>query len=515
MFLQTSADIVRRHPELENAVRFADGVLEETSNSAILDPRQLARVSKIDENQFESVLELYVEGSQVNRMVAYECESCHVLTKPRIPVAVGEELVRCSKCDCQVDANNVVTVYQYIPTTRPSKSDDVQRDPDPSSKEMGVESIQMSAELTQQERDFLRKLLENSLPDKTAIDNFIDFILVDELAKALKDDLKGENRTALYNSIITIAHSRHAIGDLLLELSRKLGRNRDDIAVVGALFTEKYQKAKSASPRDAFFTVERSSLEKLTSIKPFLRVKQLGTFLDEAERRICKVKCQGEDQGTGFLIGEDLVLTCFHVIESGTSGKPHAVTNIEVEFDFLDHGTRPTTPYALISDWVIPISKYSVQDLTEPPGDSEPDALDYAVLKLAKAAGKDIIDGLERGYFDIGTQKMPPIGTPILIAGHPGPEDLQPLSFSMAAPGYEGLSPSKTRIIYKTSTEHGSSGSPVFDHNFNVIGLHHNRGEINAANAEHYANNRGIPIHLIAAALLGNGSVTLKKSNQG
>ena len=50
MFLQTSDEIVRRHPELESAVRFVDGVLEETTTSAVLDPRQLARVSKIDEN---------------------------------------------------------------------------------------------------------------------------------------------------------------------------------------------------------------------------------------------------------------------------------------------------------------------------------------------------------------------------------------------------------------------------------------------------------------------------------
>jgi hypothetical protein len=200
-------------------------------------------------------------------------------------------------------------------------------------------------------------------------------------------------------------------------------------------------------------------------------------------------------------MGEDLVLTCYHVIENGDSWKPHAVADIQVEFDFLEQETRPTKTYTLAPDWSIPYSKYSPQDLKEPPGEAEPDALDYAVLRLSTAVGKEIVGGLERGFFDIGTQRMPSSGTPILIAGHPGPDDLKPLSFSMAAPGYEGLSRNKTRIIYKTSTDHGSSGSPVFDHNFKVIGIHHNRGEIKSGSNQYYSNNRGIPINLISKAL--------------
>ncbi len=505
MFLQTSADIVRRHPALEPAVRFIDGVLEETSTSAILDPRQLARVSCIDQNQLESAFEQYAEADQVIQLDAFECESCHVLAPSRTQVLHGDdsEAIRCSKCDTPVNTLNSVTVYEYTATVRPPKSEKVIRDSDSRSEDLEVRGFQMSEELTQEERGFLRNLLKNALADETAITNFIDYVSIDALHQGLHGNISGGNLEAKFNSIIKIAHGRHAIGDLLFELSKMLAPNRDDIAVAGTLFAEKYQNAKSANTRDSFFRIERTSLEKLTSIKPFLRVKQLSDFLDQAERRICKVKCQGEDQGTGFLIAEDLVLTCFHVVENGNSGKPHSVNNIQVEFDFLDHGMHPTTTYALNSKWTIPFSKYSAQDLNQPPGDAESDALDYAVLKLEKSAGKDIVDSLERGFFEISTQKMPSIDTPILIAGHPGPNDLQPLSFSMAAPGYEGLTPNQTRIIYKTSTEKGSSGSPVFDHNFNVIGLHHNRGAIHAMNSQLCKNNRGIPVTLIAKALSG------------
>ena len=56
---------------------------------------------------------------------------------------------------------------------------------------------------------------------------------------------------------------------------------------------------------------------------------------------------------------------------------------------------------------------------------------------------------------------------------------------------------------YKPSTLPGSSGSPVYNRAFNVVALHHNRGQI-ATEATFYGNNQGIPLALIREHLRAN-----------
>lgn len=68
----------------------------------------------------------------------------------------------------------------------------------------------------------------------------------------------------------------------------------------------------------------------------------------------------------------------------------------------------------------------------------------------------------------------------------------------MAAPGFESINENQTRMIYKTSTLKGSSGSPVFDRQFRLIALHHNRGE---EGDKFFKNNRGIPVAKIVSQL--------------
>ena len=45
---------------------------------------------------------------------------------------------------------------------------------------------------------------------------------------------------------------------------------------------------------------------------------------------MCRVSC-GPDLGTGFLVGPDLVLTCYHVVQKYLTDPVHPV---KVQFDF-------------------------------------------------------------------------------------------------------------------------------------------------------------------------------------
>ncbi|MEZ5945139.1 MAG: serine protease [Planctomycetaceae bacterium] len=190
------------------------------------------------------------------------------------------------------------------------------------------------------------------------------------------------------------------------------------------------------------------------------------------------------------------MLTCFHVVQSYVS--PEKRREISVQFDYFDsEQIDPTDWINTDPNWDIPISKYSVEeDVNKDDGDPSEEFLDYALLKLASD-----VETFRKPYAISANAPLPPKDDPILIVGHPGPTELQKMKVSFAAPGFEKECSNGSRFVYRASTEKGSSGSPVFSRDFELIGMHHNRGQINRSDTRLYKNNRGIPIALIAKAL--------------
>ena len=77
----------------------------------------------------------------------------------------------------------------------------------------------------------------------------------------------------------------------------------------------------------------KAGLERLTGAgNPFMDTTRLTRWLIGAERRVCRVRC-GADLGTGFLIGPDLVLTCYHVVRGHLSATVPA-SGVAVLFDY-------------------------------------------------------------------------------------------------------------------------------------------------------------------------------------
>jgi V8-like Glu-specific endopeptidase len=86
-----------------------------------------------------------------------------------------------------------------------------------------------------------------------------------------------------------------------------------------------------------------------------------------------------------------------------------------------------------------------------------------------------------------------------MIAQHP---DGKPLKLAIDTESVIGVNTNRTRVRYATNTEAGSSGSPVFDLDWNLVALHH----LGDPAYDHPATyNQGVPIDKIRDRLARTG----------
>ncbi|WP_416961774.1 trypsin-like peptidase domain-containing protein [Streptomyces sp. Agncl-13] len=185
--------------------------------------------------------------------------------------------------------------------------------------------------------------------------------------------------------------------------------------------------------------------------------------------------------GTGFLVGERLLLTNHHVLPDVATA-----TESAAEFDFesdADGVPKPVDSYDLAPDELF---------VTDP-------ALDYTLVAVgARPDGKR--PGEVHGWLRlIAQQGKIVIGEPVNIVGHP---DRRPKEVAVRA--NELLNQLPRFLHYRTDTEPGSSGSPVFNDQWEVVALHH-AGVPDPGGAGWIANEgarvSGILRHLAEAAL--------------
>ena len=225
--------------------------------------------------------------------------------------------------------------------------------------------------------------------------------------------------------------------------------------------------------------------------------------------QVCRVEIGGAATGTGFLVGPDAVLTNYHVLEQVLAGNaPPGDVAFRFDYKELANGARLAGVAVRLhpTDWKRASSPYAPAERTRTPDAPPPtaDELDYALVRLAERVGDQPVGGPEappRGWVALPAEPAAfPPDLPLMIAQHP---DGAPLKLAVDTQSVVGVTAGGRRVRYRTNTEPGSSGSPVFDLGWNAVALHH-LGDPAWDVPPTY--NQGVPLHLIrqhAGAALG------------
>ena len=277
--------------------------------------------------------------------------------------------------------------------------------------------------------------------------------------------------------------------ELLLLLRAKLGIDLSNIDTSGSMYSTIFQvihyaetlgitddliravaKARPANKRvramleELGVAADTSGLEMVVkNTLPFMDIQVWLTRLGELERRVCRVEVEDRDgspvdYGTGFLVGPSTVMTSFHtvaqVIEKGLRSG-----GIRFRFDYkiAPGGTeRPGVVFTPgPTDWLVAESSFETQG---------EEGLDYAVILLDRLIEPD------RGYIQLPSNSPPVVpGMPLLILQHP---PRGPLKLVFEPNGAIGLSSDNRFIRHRLATEPGSAGSPIFNSDLALIGLH-------------------------------------------
>jgi hypothetical protein len=247
--------------------------------------------------------------------------------------------------------------------------------------------------------------------------------------------------------------------------------------------------------------LREARLEKLVRERaPFLKWDEFLKRFSAMGPRVCRIEVpEGTHQGTGWLVGPDLLLTNYHVVEAVI--KQHiAAADVACRFDYTEDasiaGESGGTVCRLAPQWLVDSSPYSASDLQPLGTDPLLEELDYALLRLQVRIG-DSPAGTgsdPRGW--IMVPENPPVVMAddiVLIAQHPQGRSLE-LAFGMVLT----YNSNGTRLRYDVNTEKGSSGSPCFDLTLTPFGLHHAGGP-----GEKFLYNQCVPLRRVVALLQG------------
>ena len=207
----------------------------------------------------------------------------------------------------------------------------------------------------------------------------------------------------------------------------------------------------AGTPGVAWDTIRELSRERIIGSSDLLDINYFELAI-AISRAVARIQL-GNEYGTGFLVGPGLLMTNHHVLHSGVEAG-HA----SAQFDYQDNAAGemlPTELYRLAPDSFFWTDEGLDVTISGVAGSSARGRAldDYPWVRLIATLGKA------------------DVGDPINIIQHPRGQ-LKQIAFRKN----EILSfPNKSKdfLFYTTDTEPGSSGSPCFNDQWELVALHH------------------------------------------
>jgi Trypsin-like peptidase domain/Effector-associated domain 1 len=295
----------------------------------------------------------------------------------------------------------------------------------------------------------------------------------------VSDLIAWTERRGKTRELVALAYAENSGNLAVQQVARSLGLTLLEVR-------QKYDTTKALSGRPSLEAMVARHSRFINYDKFLTRFQSLGA-------RVCRIETPYK-LGTGFLVGPNLVLTNFHVIESVTTlaQAAHSVCQFDYHTADDDGASRSKVSVHFDREWLVAKSPYSISDVR---GVGEPamEELDYALIRLADEVGSvQVSADNTRGWFDLNAERpLLAIRDFVVIPQHPKGRALE-----VAWGAVLEFNPSSTRVRYDTSTEVGSSGSPCLTVDLDLFALHHSTDP-----SGNVIFNEAVPLDLIAKDL--------------
>jgi endonuclease G len=245
-------------------------------------------------------------------------------------------------------------------------------------------------------------------------------------------------------------------------LEAAIGKERARLSDTSRRLQDKDKPARLKARSALIFPQDRLGLERVVGKRDIVQLSYLYAAL-RAARAVCRIRVRGNspappDFGTGFLVAPGVLLTNHHVLDlADTASLSLAEFNVELDLNFVEAQPRL---FNLLPDRLFITSAdldFTFVAVNSIATDGTPLST-FGWLPLMRESGK----GVNGEYAS--------------IIQHPNGEAKQIVLrenqiIALDPEIYQGIG--SAFIHYRSDTERGSSGAPVFNDQFDVVALHH------------------------------------------
>lgn len=322
-------------------------------------------------------------------------------------------------------------------------------------------------ELTKEQRKQLREALISAFPSKSKL----KMMLLEELDVRLDIVVGGETYDDTVSELILWAEGEGRLEELISGAIDRVSGNPKLRKFAHSLSSQdsgntnlSRQDACTTNLRkwDAFPEIDWRGPTEDEELQRFLQREPDSwdvTFLKQGIKQsmsVCRIEVTGIGAiGTGFLITQNLLLTNYHVLRGYEPDLKIDPQDISLRFDYLTEDIEEKTETQIFG------LKHECPILCSSPTEK----LDYLLLQVEDKIFQ--AEGIQSVTYN--QQELPSKGMGIHILHHPNGETMK---ITPSSNGITGIYQKQGKIQYVSNTSAGSSGSPCFNDDWQVVALH-------------------------------------------